>query len=51
LEDRLERIVLVDTEDNEIGSAGKLEGHRRGLLHRALSVIVQDAAGRLLLQK
>ena len=51
MDDGLERIVLVDTGDNEIGTAGKLEGHRRGLLHRALSVVIQDGAGRVLLQK
>jgi isopentenyl-diphosphate Delta-isomerase len=51
MDDGLEQIVLVDAGDNEIGTAGKLEGHRHGLLHRALSVIVQDGAGRLLLQK
>ena len=51
MDDGLERIVLVDTADNEIGTAPKLDGHRRGLLHRALSVIVRDGAGRLLLQK
>ena len=51
MDDGLERIVLVDSVDNEVGTAPKLEGHQRGLLHRALSVIVRDGTGRLLLQK
>jgi isopentenyl-diphosphate delta-isomerase len=51
MDDGLERIILVDAEDHEIGTAPKLEGHLRGLLHRALSVVVRDGAGRLLLQK
>ena len=51
MDDGLERIVLVDASDTEIGTAAKLDGHRRGLMHRALSVIVRDRAGRMLLQK
>jgi isopentenyl-diphosphate Delta-isomerase len=46
-----ERVVLVDAEDREIGTADKLEAHRRGLLHRAISVLIRDSEGRLLLQK
>ena len=34
IDDRLEHIVLVDTDDREVGTAPKLDGHRRGLLHR-----------------
>ena len=46
-----ELMILVDEDDREIGIADKLETHRRGALHRAISVIVWDSAGRLLLQK
>lgn len=46
-----ESLVLIDADDREIGTAEKLDAHRRGLLHRAFSVIVWDSAGRLLLQK
>lgn len=48
---REERVVLVDEQDVELGSEEKLAAHRRGLLHRALSVFVFDVAGRLLLQQ
>lgn len=51
MDDGLERIILVDADDVAIGTAPKLEAHERGLLHRALSVVVRDASGRLLLQK
>ena len=51
MDDRHERIILVDADDREIGTAPKLDGHREGLLHRALSVVIRDPAGRLLLQK
>ena len=46
-----EEVVLVDSEDNEIGVAEKLEAHRQGNLHRAFSVMVWDSKGRLLLQR
>jgi isopentenyl-diphosphate delta-isomerase len=44
-------MVLVDADDRETGVLEKLETHRRGLLHRAFSVIIWDAEGRQLLQK
>ncbi len=46
-----ERVVLVDEADRPIGTAPKLEAQRQGRLHRALSVVVRDRAGRFLLQK
>src|SRR5947209_8683844 len=46
-----EEVILVDSGDNEIGVAEKLEAHRRGDLHRAFSVMVWDTRGRLLLQR
>ena len=35
-----EQVVLVDTNDMEIGTAGKMHAHEAGLLHRAISVMV-----------
>ncbi len=46
-----ERVVLVDERDRELGQADKLEAHRAGTLHRAFSLFVFDAAGRVLLQR
>lgn len=46
-----ERVILIDESDREIGSAEKLDAHRKGLLHRAFSVVVWDASGRQLLQR
>lgn len=51
MDDAAELVVLVDGEDRPLGTAPKLEAHRSGLLHRALSVVVRDRRGRLLLQK
>jgi isopentenyl-diphosphate delta-isomerase len=48
---RPEQVVLVDGHDRAIGTAEKLFAHRCGLLHRAFSAFVFDAAGRMLLQR
>ncbi len=45
------RIVLVNEDNEALGTAEKLRAHTEGWLHRALSVFVFDEAGRLLLQQ
>lgn len=47
----VETVVLVDTDDREVGVAEKLDAHRRGLLHRAFSVFILNDRGELLLQR
>lgn len=38
-----EQVILVDEDDNELGTAEKMLAHRQGLLHRAFSIfILQD---------
>jgi len=44
-------IVLVDKEDNEIGTMEKIEAHEKALLHRAFSVFIFNSAGKMLLQQ
>jgi len=44
-------IVLVDAHDSPQGVAPKIEAHRRGLKHRAISVLVRNRAGDMLLQR
>jgi isopentenyl-diphosphate delta-isomerase len=46
-----DEVILVDEQDRPLGTMGKLEAHRRGLRHRAISVIVRDKHNRLLLQR
>ena len=46
-----ETLILVDEEDREVGLAPKLAAHQQGLRHRAISVCVLDARGRMLLQR
>lgn len=44
-------VILVDAEDRPVGSAGKLIAHQRNLRHRAISVLIFDRTGRMLLQR
>jgi isopentenyl-diphosphate delta-isomerase len=50
--DKKEVLVLVDSEDNPIGTATKTECHAgKGKLHRALSVFIFNSKGEILLHK
>ncbi|WP_244670644.1 isopentenyl-diphosphate Delta-isomerase [Rhodoplanes elegans] len=46
-----EQIILVDADDRPTGVAGKTEVHRRGLPHRAISVLVRNPRGEILIQR
>ncbi|MEO5590218.1 MAG: isopentenyl-diphosphate Delta-isomerase [Gemmatimonadaceae bacterium] len=46
-----EQVILVDASDNAIGTAGKMEAHLNGALHRAFSIFIMDSDGRMLLQR
>src|SRR3990167_3418340 len=46
-----ERVILVNSQDQEIGVEEKLRAHQLGLLHRAFSVCLFNAQGELLLQQ
>lgn len=48
----IEKVILVDRFDNEVGTMEKMEAHRfGGTLHRAFSVFIFNAAGEMLLQQ
>ncbi len=46
-----ENVILVDTNDNEIGTMPKQEAHLEGMLHRAFSIFIFNNDGELLLQQ
>lgn len=47
-----EKVVLVDEENNKIGTEDKLKAHQDGgKLHRAFSIFVFNSEGEVLLQK
>jgi len=46
-----QQVILVNEKDEMTGTAGKMEAHQRGLLHRAFSVFVFNSKGEMLLQQ
>jgi len=44
-------VIIVDPNDVAVGAAPKLDAHRKGLLHRAISVVIGDRRGRILLHR
>ena len=46
-----EQVILVDENDNELGSMEKMTAHTQGLCHRAFSVFILNADKNILLQK
>jgi isopentenyl-diphosphate delta-isomerase len=47
----MESVVLVNENDEEVGTMEKLQAHREGRLHRAFSVLVFNSKGELLIQQ
>ncbi len=47
----IEQVILVDGNDKEIGREEKLKAHQEKKLHRAFSIFIFKAAGKMLLQK
>jgi isopentenyl-diphosphate delta-isomerase len=46
-----QQVILVDENDNDIGSMEKIEAHLKGLKHRALSIFIFNSKGEMLLQQ
>jgi len=46
-----EKIILVDKNDQEIGSGEKMKVHQDGKLHRCFSIFVFNSKNEMLLQK
>ncbi|PWL55776.1 MAG: isopentenyl-diphosphate delta-isomerase [Clostridium cadaveris] len=47
----MEEVILVDTNDSEIGKMEKMQAHVEGSLHRAFSIFIFNSKGELLLQQ
>jgi isopentenyl-diphosphate delta-isomerase len=47
----MDRVILVDEHDVEIGSMEKMEAHIQGRLHRAFSVFIFNQKGEMLIQQ
>ena len=46
-----EQVILVDTNDQQVGLMNKMEAHEKAALHRAFSVFVFNSKGELLIQQ
>ena len=46
-----EEVVLINSNDEAIGSMEKLQVHQEGLLHRAFSVLILNDIGDMLIQR
>ena len=46
-----EKVVLVDLQDQQLGTMGKMEAHEKAVLHRAFSVFILNSNQELLLQQ
>lgn len=46
-----EQLILVDSNDVQIGAMGKMETHEKGLRHRAFSIFVGNGRGEIMLQR
>jgi len=47
----MEDILLVDEDNNPVGTGEKMEVHRRGLLHRCFSIMIYNSKREVLLQR
>ena len=47
----MEKVILVDEHDNELGVMEKMQAHQQAMLHRAFSVFIFNTKGELLLQR
>jgi len=46
-----QEVILVNENDEPVGTMKKMEAHEKGLLHRAFSVFIFDKKGKMLLQQ
>lgn len=46
-----EQVILVDTDDNPIGTMNKMEAHEKAVLHRAFSVFILNDKNEVMLQQ
>lgn len=44
-------VILVDTDNNQVGTMEKMLAHKEGLLHRAFSIFIFNPRGEMLLQQ
>lgn len=51
LYDTKDQVVLVDSADTDLGTMEKMEAHQKGLMHRAVSILIFNTKGEWLLHQ
>jgi isopentenyl-diphosphate delta-isomerase len=46
-----QEVILVNENDEQVGTMDKMEAHRKALLHRAFSIFILNSKGEMLLQR
>ena len=46
-----EKVVLVNENNEVLGLMPKIEAHEKGLLHRAISILLYNSSGEMLIQQ
>ena len=46
-----EEVILVDKNDNPLGTMEKMQAHERGVLHRAFSVFIFNSKGEMMIHR
>ncbi len=47
----MEKVILVDSDDKEMGTMEKMEAHEKAKLHRAFSIFILNSKNQMLLQR
>jgi isopentenyl-diphosphate delta-isomerase len=47
----MEKVILVNEKDKEIGTEEKIKAHKEGKLHRCFSIFIFNSKGKLLIQQ
>lgn len=47
----MEEVILVNEQDEQVGSMEKMEAHYKGILHRAFSIFIFNGRNEMLLQQ
>ncbi len=48
---KIQQVILVNENDEQTGTSGKIEAHEKALLHRAFSIFIFNSKGEMLLQQ
>jgi len=47
----MEHVILVNENDEVLGTMEKMEAHQKGVLHRAISIFIYNSRGEMLIHQ